>query len=76
MKYDEGFASLSKRFAVGDSEFPYLTTPSSFWKHLSALFQSFRGSTSAELRVELASTVSHVSRKDSQKWARGLVERL
>jgi hypothetical protein len=55
---------------------PDETTSSSFWGRISALFQSFRRSTSADLRVEPASTVSHVGRKDSQKWARRLVERL
>lgn len=51
-------------------------TPSSFWGRISALFQSFRRSISAELRIEPASMVSHVGRKDSQKWARRLVGRL
>lgn len=60
------------------SDITSVTTPSSFWRRVSALFQSFRGSNSAELRAEPGSTVSHVSRKDSQGsqgWSR-LVERL
>ena len=55
---------------------PEETTSSSFWRRISALFQSFRRSTSAELQVEPASTVPHVGSKYSPKWAGRLVERL